>query len=353
MSEPGGHPLLRRFPGLPLAREPLGTWPSPIRRLRMPLPGEVALFVKDEGRVSALYGGNKVRKLELALAMATARGPRASVVTGGAAGSHHCLASSLHGRALGLDVHVVLGPQADTPHVRDTLTRIAAAATRVVPVARARALPSALAMVAARLARRRGPRPLLLPLGGSSPEGVLGSVGLGLELAEDVAAGRLPEPDQVFLAAGSGGNAAGLWLGLRLAGLATEVVAVRVGPRFLVNPARIGRLAWGAAALLPESGVPLRFPPDGLRIEGGFAAPGYGTHSEAASAAIEEAVADDLHLERTYTGRALAACLAAARAGATGATVVFVNTANQVVQEEPPAALPEPLEVLLKPAGAR
>jgi 1-aminocyclopropane-1-carboxylate deaminase/D-cysteine desulfhydrase-like pyridoxal-dependent ACC family enzyme len=353
MSGDGGHPLLRRFPGLPLARAALGAWPAPVRRLRVDLPGEVALFVKDEGRVNPVYGGNKVRKLELALAVATARGPGASVVTGGAAGSHHCLATSLHGRSMGLDVHVVLGPQPDTPHVRETLARTAAAATQVIPVAKARGLPSALARVGARLAHRRGPRPLLLPLGGSSPEGVLGSVGLGLELAEDVAAGHLPEPDQVFLAAGSGGNAAGLWLGLRLAGLATEVVAVRVGPRFLVNPPRLGRLAWGAAALLPESSVSMRFPPDGLRVEGGFAAPGYGTPSDAAARASGEAAAHDLRLERTYTGRAFAACLAAARGGRTGANVVFVNTANQVVADNAPPALPAELEALLHPPAGR
>lgn len=352
MSGAAEHPLLRRFPGLDVARAPLGTWPAPVRRLDVDLPGEVALFLKDEGGVSPVYGGNKVRKLELALAVAQARGPGAAVVTGGAAGSHHALATALHGRTLGLDVHVVLGPQAETAHVRETLARTAAAATRVVPVAKARNLPTALARVGARLARRRGPRPLLLPLGGSSPEGVLGSVGLGLEIAEDVAAGRIPEPDQVFLAAGSGGNAAGLWLGLRLAGLATEVVAVRVGPHFLVNPARLGRLAWGAAALLPETGVPLRFPPDGLRVEGGFAAPGYGTASPAAEAAIAEAAGVGLALERTYTGRALAACLAAARGGSTGANVLFVNTKSQVPLPPPPP-LPDALRALLTPGKPR
>ncbi|MEJ2433914.1 MAG: hypothetical protein P8Y53_12425, partial [Pseudolabrys sp.] len=50
----------------------------------------------------------------------------------------------------------------------------------------------------------------------------------GLELADQVGRGELPEPRAVFLPYGTGGTAVGLALGLQLGGLASRVVAVRV-----------------------------------------------------------------------------------------------------------------------------
>ena len=69
--------------------------------------------------------------------------------------------------------------------------------------------------------------PASFPVGGSSALGSVGWVGGGLEIAAQVAAGELPTPDRIYVALGSGGTAAGLLVGLRLAGLPSEVVAVR------------------------------------------------------------------------------------------------------------------------------
>src|SRR5256885_1804915 len=61
---------------------------------------------------------------------------------------------------------------------------------------------------------RRRPHTVFVPLGGSTPLGTLGHVNAALELAEQVAAGALPEPAAVVVPLGSGGTAAGLLLGL-------------------------------------------------------------------------------------------------------------------------------------------
>ena len=52
-------------------------------------------------------------------------------------------------------------------------------------------------------------------------------VSAGLELAEDVRAGRAPAPRRIYIALGLGGSAAGLGLGCALGGLRTEIVGVR------------------------------------------------------------------------------------------------------------------------------
>ena len=50
--------LQAHFPQAQLPRVALGRWPGPIRQLTK------TLHCLDEGECSAVYGGNKVRKLE-------------------------------------------------------------------------------------------------------------------------------------------------------------------------------------------------------------------------------------------------------------------------------------------------
>ena len=77
----------------------IGSWPSPVFD-----GGDLAsgLWVKDDGSCHPVYGGNKVRKLEFLL-----HGAGQKVVTFGAVGSHHVLATAVHGSALGKEVHAV------------------------------------------------------------------------------------------------------------------------------------------------------------------------------------------------------------------------------------------------------
>src|SRR5690606_25476577 len=116
------HALSRRFPALErLPRLELATLPTPVtacaalsRALR------TQVMCKRDDQTSAIYGGNKVRKLEFLLGDARAKGCDA-LSTVGAFGSHHVLASTIHGRALGFEVHAVLLPQPWTSHVAENL----------------------------------------------------------------------------------------------------------------------------------------------------------------------------------------------------------------------------------------
>jgi hypothetical protein len=59
------------------------------------------LWVKRDDLSGEAYGGNKVRKLEFVLAEARRRGA-GRLITAGAAGSHHALATAVYGGRLGL-----------------------------------------------------------------------------------------------------------------------------------------------------------------------------------------------------------------------------------------------------------
>jgi D-cysteine desulfhydrase len=309
--------LFRRFPAL-RARIPFRPFlagPTPVAPLA--LAGLPQLFVKRDDRCTPLYGGNKPRKLEFLLGEALARGSRRLVTTGGI-GTHHGLATTILARACDVATTLVLVDQPVTPEVRESLRLFAAFGAEVVD---ARGVPGAVRKGAAVLLRSwlRGERPQLVPTGGSSATGNLGFVSAGLELAEQVAAGALPEPAALFLPVGSGGSVAGVSVGLRLGGLATRVVGVLVTDILPPSPRRLARMAAAAHRRLrrADAGVPaLRFEPRDFALVADQLGPGYGAPTAAAREARALAEAAGLGTETTYSAKCLAELLARGRRGA-------------------------------------
>ncbi len=209
----------------------LGDYPTPVE----PIPAQFSLavagrelWVKRDDRTHAVYGGNKVRKLEWLLAGARACGAK-RLVTLGAAGSHHVLATTYFGRREGFDVEAVLVPQPRTAHAVDVLRASLGLGLRAFPVRSWGAAPWA-------VARRMTTGARFISVGGSSVLGSMGYVAAAHELAEQIRAGDAPKPDVVVVALGSGGTAAGLAAGLAYEGLATRVVGVCVSePQWLLR----------------------------------------------------------------------------------------------------------------------
>jgi D-cysteine desulfhydrase len=308
--------LWQKLPPLNLTR-----LPTPVERLRglgVKL-GREDLWIKRDDLTSALYGGNKPRKLEFLLGQARRQG-RNWLITMGGFGSNHLLATVLHGRSLGLGTTGVIFPQPISAHVLRNLAACRAAGAELVPIASKYLLPLAVARTLTETALRRGRRPYLIAGGGSSPLGVLGYINAALELAEQVASGVLPRPREIFLPWGTGGTVVGLWLGLRLAGLKCRVRAVRVIDPLLANRPRLELLARAVRRLMGSAGDNLKLSTDaGLIIEGAYLGGGYGVATEASRRAIETFAAEEkLQLENTYTGKAAAAFLEAARRGEKG-----------------------------------
>lgn len=340
------HPeLARSLPRLVLGRFPTAL--QPLRGIPELERAGVELWVKREDLCSPLYGGNKVRKLELLLAdprlqtspLATATDgtpqPRseACVLSYGAYGSNHVLAMALHARALGLKSAAVLFPQPITPLVQQRLREQLGAGVQLFPCRTYLHAPWQ-RYQALQTARRAvdGHSPDLVELapGGSSPLGTLGWVSGGLEIAAQVQAGEAPHFDAVYGALGSGGMIAGLWLGLQAA--AKTLVAVRVVPWPVACRLTVQVLAARTQGLLQALlANPAQPPPPRprLQIRGGFVGAGYGDPSAAAVEAVRWASEHGLNLEPTYTGKTLAALLSDVRAGRLrGQRVLFINSYN-------------------------
>lgn len=312
-------PLFRRFPELEerLPRLDLCGGPSPVRRLSALEEhlGRPGLWMKNDGLLGTTYGGNKIRKLEFVLADAVRR--RAStILTFGGTGSHHCLAAAIYARELGIRVAAVLLEQPDTDEVRTNLRLLESFGARTV---RAGSLPLAVAQ-AARLALRYtelGPPPrvpYLLWVGSSTPLGCAGYVNAAFELADQVREGLLPEPRAVLLPLGSKGTAAGLLLGLRLAGLDTAVVAVQVSDMPTVDARGVARIANATARLLRRSGASIpsvSFRPNDLTVISEAGARRYGHPTREAEEAKDLLRRlEGLTLDSTYTAKTVAALIA-------------------------------------------
>jgi 1-aminocyclopropane-1-carboxylate deaminase/D-cysteine desulfhydrase-like pyridoxal-dependent ACC family enzyme len=275
------------------------------------------LWVQRDDLSDSRYGGNKVRKLEHLLAIAARRG--GPILTAGATGSHHVVATAVHARRLGLEVEAVRFPQPTTDHVEEMFARSEALGVRSTWAPTSTAMPLVLARRWARLARQGG---TLVTPGGSTPIGVLGYVGAGLELADRFAAQGWDEPDEVVVALGSGGSSVGLAVGLALAGWrSATVVAVRVADRIVTNAPVLRGLEAGVRSLLALGGaVP---PPARWSIDGRWFGAGYGHPTPEGAAAATRAAGLGIHSEPTYTAKALAAAFERLDAGH---RVVFLQT---------------------------
>ncbi|MGE0434296.1 MAG: 1-aminocyclopropane-1-carboxylate deaminase/D-cysteine desulfhydrase [Planctomycetota bacterium] len=215
-------------------RLPLAMLPTPIRRVD---PGVLArllaangatadrstdelpaVWIKRDDLTGLLLSGNKVRKLEYALAEARSAGAT-HVVTCGGLQSNHCRATAVCCAALGMQAVLLL--RMDDPDVEPELQgnvlidRLVGA--RVVRFARSQwPERNAIMQAVADELSGDGHTPYIVPEGASNAVGALGYVNcvreIGLQLAETVGDGF----DTIVVACGSGGTAAGLDLGLAL-----------------------------------------------------------------------------------------------------------------------------------------
>jgi len=341
--------LFDRFPALsetvPFAR--LGSPSTPVQRLAA-LGREIDrdLWVKRDDFYGS-PGGGKIRKLEFSLAEFLRQG-RQSLITFGPLGSNHVAATATHAARLGIQTHGVLVPQPVQSYVRGNLEcSCRHARVEFAHWTAGAAFSAARLWLRGRWAKGRGPA--LLAPGGSSIVGILGYVEAALEIANDVREGRLPEPDLVFMAAGTCGALAGVTLGLRLAGLKSRAVGVRVASRLACTVTTTSWLANRALELLRKKGARpeiSKIRRRDLTMLHRYCGRGYGHATKAGLEAVARArELEGLALDTTYTGKAMAAMLDfMARPEQREARALFMHTWTAPAAAQGPSAIPAHIE---------
>ncbi len=310
----------------------LGSYPTPVERLPA-----LGLWVKRDDLTSDVYGGNKVRKLEYFLGAARAEG-KTRILTLGAVGSHQVVATAIFGRAHGFATEAVLVAQPESAHARLNVRAAIASGLVATPA-------PAWALAPVYVARRRGADAYYVPLGGSNALGTLGFVDAARELAAQVRAEQMPEPDVVVVALGSGGTAAGLAVGLEEMQMKTRVLGVAVSHPTVALGVSARRLAKQAAALAGLDAELGARAARRIEVTSHYVGRGYGHPTRDGQAAIVDASASGLVVDPTYTAKAFACALSRARTR-TDEVVLYWHTLSTA-----PISAPDDLE--LPPKVAR
>jgi len=296
-----------------------GTYPTPVECLEQLSTPSTALWVKRDDLTNSQYGGSKVRKLGPLLEDAKRRGAT-RLVTLGAIGSHHVLATGVFGKRAGFSVEAVVMPQPQSRHVLQTARASIGQGVRMIPATSYREATRQLAICVEQGA-------YAIPTGGSNALGTLGLLTAATELEVQIHAGLLPEPNLIVVALGSGGTAAGLCAGLVRTRLRTRVLAIAVAEPVKVFSERAHALAY---ELLDPS---LRGHFDArLEVDRSYLGEGYGLPTPKSVRAAHEAARVGLALDDTYTAKAFAAALDRVALGQEQ-TVLFWNTLSSASLE--------------------
>jgi 1-aminocyclopropane-1-carboxylate deaminase/D-cysteine desulfhydrase-like pyridoxal-dependent ACC family enzyme len=286
-------------------------------RLRSLLGGGPRLLAKRDDAIPFGFGGNKIRKLEYAIAQAIGADAD-TIVTVGGIQSNHARATAAVTAKLGLRCVLILnGVPPLKPTANALLDQLLGAEIEYIATRDERA--AACERVVARL-RQEGRRPFVIPLGASSPVGALGYVAAVTELVE-----QQMVPDVIIHATSSGGTQAGLLAGAALNNLKTQIVGVSADDPADVVGANIRRIISGIERFhMPYGEIEV----DDTRVGDGYGIPTPESREAQEVAARTEA----LFVDHTYTAKAFGALMAYVREGrfTEDQTVLFWHTGGQV-----------------------
>jgi D-cysteine desulfhydrase family pyridoxal phosphate-dependent enzyme len=267
-------------------------------------------------------GGNKNRKLEYVMKDALDSGAD-TIITSGGKQSNHCRQTLAYAAKLGLDCHLFLEGEDDTPHQGNLFVFGIFGATLHFGKD-AKDLDDGIEKLATELAAQ-GKKPYVISFAGSTPLGALGYVDSVREIAEQAKAASVNVSD-IFLATGSGGTQAGALVGAKLFLPGARIHGVAVSRKREEQAPRIAALASETAAFIGES---LSFAPEEIIIHDEYYGEKYAVPTSAGNEAIRIlGRAEGILLDPVYTGKAFSALLDLLKKGQLDdrGDIVFLHT---------------------------
>jgi len=295
------------------------------------------IYIKRDDKVHNTYGGNKPRKFEFIFGEALLK-KKKGIITLGGIGTNHGIACAIITKELGLKCELFLSLQPLTWHVQRSLLLYDYFGAELHFTKRFE-----LGILKSMFYRLIHPKYFLMSVGGSpllgfgTPLGSIGFINAIFELKKQIDNGLLPEPDYIFVAAGSSGTSAGLTAGCQLIGLKTKVIAVNVSQDIVVNRKAIVKIAKKAIKYLrkrDKSVENIDINDKHFEIIKGYLGSGYGMKTIKGQNAVDliyelEGKKSDFKLETTYTGKTMAAMLDfLEKEENKSKTVLFWNTYN-------------------------
>lgn len=275
------------------------------------------IYIKRDDKIHETYGGNKLRKIEFIFGEVLKKNKK-GIITLGGIGTNHGMACAIIIKELGLKCELFLSLQPLTWHVQRSLLLYDYFGAKLHFTK-----SFELGLLKSLLFRLFHPKYYLMLWGGSpflgigTPLGSIGFINAVFELKKQIDEGIIPEPDIIFVAAGSSGTSAGLTAGCKLLGLKTKVYAVNVSQDIVVNPKAIVKIAKKAIKYLRKRDKSI---PDVQVNKGdfdmikGYLGSNYGVKTVKGQKAVDlvyelEGKKLGFKLETTYTGKTMAAML--------------------------------------------
>lgn len=330
-----------------------GTFPTPLeelKRLREVL-GENCprLFIKRDDYSGTGFGGNKLRKLDYAIAEELERGTRTIITVGGEKSNHARVTAAVCAK-LGLRCILVLNKATAGNSDHSKSDKFISASRFVYEMfgaqvrwvmSRDEREPAARQLV--ETLNGEGEKAAYLPLGLSYPLGALGFVQAVREAAAQFFYAAGTAPDYIFHSSSSGGTQAGIVAGCRLFGFEkTKVIGVSPDDPSNEIAERIADIANGIYGKLQIQCQPIKL--DEITVLDKFIGRGYGIETEASKNAAQLlARTEGIILDPIYTAKAMAALLEWIKEGKLKREdkVLFWHTGGQLAYFYAPVRQPE------------
>ncbi len=188
--------------------------------------------------------------------------------------------------------------------------------------------------------------------GASCSYGMLGIINAAFELAQQIQSGESVFPARIYVPLGTGGLAAGLSVGLAMAGIKTEIHAVAVVEKMLSSQWRLNSLKSALQNMLIKNKVISKaIQPLPVYINYKFIGKGYAHVTHESLSAVHLFKEEDVFLEPVYSGKAAAAMLHDIKNGYKEPTLFWVSVrkplpilSEELWKDKLPYALKKQLE---------
>lgn len=306
-------------------------YPEKVKLARLPTPlekpenlnrrtGGPEIYIKRDDLTGCATSGNKIRKLEFAIADAKKKGAD-TLITCGWLNSNHCRATSIASRKAGLRAILLL--RGEKPeHYRGNLFLdfISGADIRFLTPEEYERRDEIMEDVQKELLEE-GRKGYPIPAGATFPPGLWGYIG-----AMDEISRQLNDIDAVFIPVGTGGTYAGLFIGKKMLGLTCDIYGINVEDDSEYFVDEISRVIeeWNGF-----EGMNITFKREEIKIIDGYQGEGYSIFGREEISLIREICMDDgIILDPVYTSKGMKGLLGEIKKGRfdKNSRVVFIHT---------------------------
>lgn len=303
----------------------LANLPTPIEKLdRLSQALGVNLYIKRDDFTGVELSGNKVRKLEFAIAQALSQGAKTLITCGGIQ-SNHARATAAAARKLGLNIHLVLRSEPSPPLQGNyLLNHLFGAKVTLLP---AETFSDTYEQVMNDLKEtydQQGAPAYIIPIGASNAIGNFGYCHAFQEIATQEKALNITF-DTIVCTVGSGGTYGGLLLGKLLNHSNKRILGFNISSTASAFQIEIAKIVNESLSLLDLKAT---ITPEDIDLIDGYAGRGYALSTPEEIDFIKEiAQLEGLILDPVYTGKAFRGLISELKQGNLDTqNILFIHT---------------------------